>query len=456
MSFDLESNNLGLVRVEIKENPGLDVMMGIEGNHKKDDTIAIILFIIILLSSSLSGYFSPMKYFHHSTPIISGENAQIDVQTIELVPSNNHFSVYLQSNPINAEANFQYSINYKRNNKNIKRRVKKFSGPLVSEKSFLFHENSINFDRAVIHLVFLDHFNFQSANLVYVIQNPLYSYFETWVRCIFCLGSVLTLILYVLRFQYFGLNIVYTIEQKFTLFLIVFSIFHANPFYPFSNYYYTILLNFFDRFLNNTFEGALLFSILIIFHHSQFKNDIFPPSFILPKFFLSIFLFVIGFFIDLFGINDTLNGTFVNLSFISLMIRYLQYFAFFLYIIYFVYLYFTISKKTDSTEQYVTNTYSIVFFIYFFTIIIKFFINANTSINNNCLVLLLEISSRHTVVILLAFLHWPFDSKNDKIYENQTKMVDGGNLLSDTNLISDEDIDLHKSEDLDIHKSEDT
>lgn len=402
--------------------------MSIDSLRITEDIAIFLIFLSILLISFFSGYFGPYPYtteseeesFKHVSPIfppkyeysikdISPINSFLSIslileRKIGITPSKGSVSFLIDISKSNITSQFSRSFNP------IPAKFQKasnFSQPILIFTDQAFDYSLIRF-QALFSTIEAE---YNGATILVQIGNPESFIYGIFFRFLFFAILIFFLVLLISRLKSLSRQI-WFLEQKLTIILLIIVSLYVFPFYEFIflNYPLFYLL---DAFFTGLAISFSIFFILILFDRFRVQNQETNFCFLYPKIAISLINFAFIFSKGLFNVltnftelrsNELLkfwNSYIQVLISISLSISSI----YILIIIMFSYL------KCDSTEKYKLNLYAFSFSICLLVGFVGYLFKNDTALLYPIQYTLISLFS-----IIMAYFHWPYEMKNDQIY----------------------------------------
>ena len=408
-------------------NANNEMMMGIETHSPKDDFYAILLFILVILEIAISGFFSPNHYIKHTEKLIPNQNSDnVFVNKIENINKVNKFIEYFVA-IIPTTENAKFSMNYNITYDNIADNLKQQNGTidhLILSKEDKIKYNFISQTNYLSNLAPVT-FSFELSPIKEVKEihlmkrfvNPNYAKFVVFSRLVFIVFSFITNIVFSMKFS--GVSFMsMVLEQKMTFFLLVALFMYINPLFYLVNMMPSQLFDFLDNILSSTAESFFIYFIFTILS-LNFNPD--------------TFISINGLITALFYYPFTILSKFFphNTIFAAAKVTLLI-----IYIIFYLVSVFTKISSIDSLEKRKTYEYCFINILFMIFILISNLSPFIPFLQETNLSYSISIASVFSFTLLMACLHWPYNSSTDLFYEAPDGENKDSQLIS---LQSDED-----------------
>ena len=414
--------------IQIGDVAGQDAFMSIETNSIKDDTMAIFLFLCVVFTTTIAGIYGPGLFVPGSVQTHFDDQKSLHQTVNNLAPINRFLSLSLiftsnkeVTNP-NLTVKYAFALTFKQNGNEKKRSDGQSEIVLSFEKDKLkskpiqfYYDRVINFDEVSINVEFDETKELSSGILYWKYGDQNHTVFQTWVRFVFALTTVIITALFVFRLHMVAKQN-WNIEQKFTVIYLVVSVIGCNVFYVILLFIPSLITVVFDCVLNEIFVGFTWFFMLVIIDSFRLSNTPEKTCFYEPKLILMTCRIIIGTIVAIdkeIGLfSPQITQTFSIIQIIVIII----------FILYFVILILLTFSSINSTTLHSYVVYSIIFS---FTIIFHMISPLLDSfpVKNTSGSFSMSFSTLHCLTILMAYFHWPYEPSVDQQY-NEADEID--------------------------------
>lgn len=412
--------------IQIGDVAGQDAFMSIETNSIKDDALAILLFICVIFTTTIAGIYGPQKYVVGSVQTTFSDQNSLHQIINNLAPIDRYLSLslfFLTSNgkPANSTAvKFAFALTFRKNGNEMKRSdgqsdvVLRFKNDGMSQPIEFYYDRLISYDEVSVNVEFDETKDLTGGMLQWKYGDPNHSVFQSWVRYVFILTSIIIASLFIYRLKLVERNN-WTIEQKLTIVILIASISGANPFYPLLVYFPTLFQAAYHCVLSESFISLTMFFIITIIDNFRLKDKPDKGFFYQPKVAFLIVRIIVGSVVAI-GKEDCIFSYEVTNVFRVLLLIVNALFA-----VYLLVLLILAFKKTDPTSLHTYIVYTIIFILTILFNVLPVFFDKIPFLENTSGAFSMQFSALNCLTILMAYFHWPYERIIDQQYNEAGK-----------------------------------
>lgn len=450
MDKDLEND---IQRVPIVNKIELEPNLTLEVANKWEVTVTLLTFLGIAALSIIVGCFGPSLEIKEKTKNILDMHetsawSRFYMKFTNLKPSNKFQRFYIifqrQSlgGQISAPVTANFTVTYFRKNvtirydtfQNIKYTVKSSKIQLDSTPFVFLKENNIDYDVLLLNSSF-EIFTraYQFSTFVWEYGCSLHEQMILFIRMTYALVEILFFIMMLVRLNKFPKD-TWRPEQKFTLYLLLFSILCNNPLELINQFYPSSFFYFIDILFSSIFKPYLLFFILIIFDLAKHRNFQVDSKFYTPKI---LFYGLYGIFLM---VSKSMNGFYSLSENANNIIDYIDIFFILISVAWTISVIRVIMQKTDSTEQFILYLYVGSIFSSIMIIGIgRVMLDINPLLKNKPFNSLLTHAVFNILVLFMAEVHFPALPGEEILFNeaNSDEILEIENMINEEELMSD-------------------
>lgn len=427
-----------LTPVQIGDIAGQDALMSIEINSVTDDLFAIILFAIVIFVCTFTGLYGPTSEMSGWDQIIfnTAPSNSLHQKISQITPTSQYLDFYIDFHHEKAAEDSIFKVLYQfritlfskgkivRKTEGTKDEKLEFkAGSDSCDRIQLYSDRKIDFDTAEIDIEFQNPQSCFDAVLLWSQGDPNYSIFISWVRLIFAVATFIVTILFIYRLR--QMNHPMNMYQKFTIFIQIIAIVAANPLYIAMIWHPSPNLITTDTILRDVFEILILAFLLLFYDLLRTKGK---GSGVLTTV-VAIFSTIQCFFkvtVDYYvGIGYQKTDSKVRDYVIFTNVFYVLYGMF-----YFI-LTLLCLLKTDPTEKHQFWVYNVIFMITIISMLLPKFISKISMFEGTAASFIIKFAAMETLTLLMAYFHWPFESKIDTQYDNASDQQEIGDFAEE-------------------------
>lgn len=442
-------------RVPIVNKIELEPNLTLEVASKWDVTLTLLTFLGIAALTIFVSCFGPSLEIKEETKNILDMHetsawSRFYMKFTNLKPANKYQRFYIifrrQSlgGQISAPVTANFTVTYFRNNatiryetfQNVKSVVKSTKTQLDSTPFIFLKENNIDYDVLLLNSSFQIFTRaYQFSTFVWEYGCSLHEKMILGIRMVYAAVEILFFAMMLVRLNKFPKDS-WRPEQRFTLYLLIFSILCNNPVEILNQYYPNSFFHFLDIMFSSIFKSYFLFFILIIFDLPSQKNLLIDSKFYSKKIFFYVLYGVFLFLTKMLNSFYSLSDNFVNI------IEYTDKFFILVSSIWTITVIRTVMQKTDSTEQFILYLY--IGSIFTAIILIGFgriMLDVSPFLKNKPFNNLLTHAVVNILVLFMAEVHFPA-LPGEEILFNE---ANSDEILEIENLINEEE-DMNDAE----------
>jgi hypothetical protein len=426
------SNLLSGALVDLELDSGdQNTLMLIEANSKQDILFSIILFIVVIVSTTCAGIFGPPLLQEDSSRSLLNRDSRKNVITLRIPgvsPQNQFLMIKLTfelSNPLpeisTHHVTFNYVIVFYDANREIRRAYETFSEDIAfqprsdtSDEILFLFDRFIHYDHVDIRLDITEFGAITDAVISWACGEVTHLKFQLWIRCVFGVASTATAIIFWMRLRAKAFRR-WTLEQKLTLGLNLFSIIGVNPLFPLYLQFPTFLQEILNSFMFRVFTSYVFVFILLVLDH--LRNHSSRMLFATKMIFFSVQLIVEMAYPIVYNGWDVLGVEVVPRPLVIFVttVRVSMYAVF---VVWFAVLAVLTYVQLDSTEHFKVLSYISVFLIVIVITLADPLLSKIPLFKNSSGMFTLHFSALHSLVLLMIFSHWPYEFESEEPYAN--------------------------------------
>lgn len=425
-------NNPDLQNLYIEPHLGGDILMSIDQTKFAEDVVTILSFLVIILCGIFSGFFGPKpsvsEFVSEQFDTVNRTNSP------KYLYSLNNLSHLSSSIEIKLEMERKKDVHPSKGsvtliiegaNYLIPGRLEtyvfnplpvEFKGEETKSQQFsIFVDRAVKYNTLALQLAFDDVFDeYEGVKTVFIICNTEFTTYQMIFRILFAVSHLSFVSLFVFRLKNIKFSF-WHLEQKLTVALLLVTTLYNNPLFGFNAFEWKDAFKI-DSLLSGLVVGFTFYFLLVLFDSLRSKSAVYDFYFFLPKFIISFFTGLI-----------VATHSFMNVSLKILAVVHspaYQGFYRFLDILvlpsaviatgYVIYLIGIAFRDVDETERFKLSLYVIIVSICALSGLLGWALRFDNS---------LTFTVRYSIIslfaILMSYFHWPYEMKQDLVYEDQ-------------------------------------
>ena len=417
-----------LIDLRIEESLSREVLMSIDSSNRKEDCWTFGFFLAILICCFLLGLFGPPLVQHQTNTKRFEDSTTKFVFALDEISPQNHFIdcdvSFIRSNAGLASDEVLDNLEF--------RTLKYKDGTGVELRTISLGAVSVVFPAQSaysrrIHvfadrMLFYDKIAVKVPNVGYGVVvkwtygDPRQAFVQTGFRSLFSLACIFALLFLVCRLRKIPFKI-WHLEQRLTVFLLVFAILADDPLYFIQWLEATRVGIIYDVVSDSLFKVYLLFFMLALFDSLRYKNRKIDSCFFAPKYMFFVVMLVADLLHRLYEHSQTYAFTQLASPWTKSLVDTIQWSLQILSILWLIFAIWQASVMIDITEKYKFTVYAITCLSSF--LIVTFFelISQLKLLRHTSLSFVMVFSVQNCFVLIMTTFHWPFELLSDRQYQ---------------------------------------
>jgi hypothetical protein len=274
----------------------------------------------------------------------------------------------------------------------------------------------IDYDRIVLTVRFSRADNISGIRAIWTTGDLDQPLIQSSFRLLYSISILVALVLLMWRLRNMSFKI-WHLEQKLTLFLLVFAFFADDPLDFIEQLEVTAFAVYYDILSSSCFHIYLLFFILVLFDSLRFKNRKTDSCFCVPKILFFCTFLTIEVIHRFGGSSGILLWRFNEKN--ERLVRAGRVLCEVISCVWIMGAVFFAGRFTDVTEQYKFSVYAGVCLVAVTVLgALEFLVKHSIFFQQNSLTFVIPFSVPNFFVLLMAIFHWPYEVLVDQQYED--------------------------------------